>query len=84
MILSVRFANDELILRRPRRALARGHDHRAGLGDPAFATEDDLFVQRLGRQIPIRLAQIGQAVVFQPVIGLKRASLILARRLDVQ
>ena len=54
---------------------AGGHDNRAVFGDMALATEDDLLIQSFGWQVPIHFAQVGEAVVFQAIIGAQGAGL---------
>ena len=82
--LGGRLAHDELVVGRPRGVLAGVHDDGAVAGDRAFPAEDDLLVQRLGRQVPVHPAQVEQAVVVQPVVALERRGLRLRGRLDVE
>ena len=50
----------------------------------AFPAEDDLLVQRLGREVPVHPAEVEEAVVVQPVVALERRGLRLRGRLDVE
>ncbi len=84
LVLGCRLAHDELVLGRARRLLAGREDDRAVPGDPALSTERDLLVERLGGQVPVGAAKVGEAVVVEPVLARQLGGLGLCRGDDVE
>ena len=71
MILGVGFAHDEFILRGAGGMFAGIHHQRPHAGDRASLRNTISSYKRFGGQIPVALAQIGQAMIDQPVFRLQ-------------